>query len=210
MTDDANTKERILSEAINRFRAEGFAKTSIDDFVASLAMSKKTFYRVFSSKEDLIEQLANRHMGEIATNIERIAGSSQDFVAKLHSLLQFLGTVPLKVGVPFLRVLQKSFPQIWKKIEQFRAERVVTIFGTLVDQGKTEGYIRADLNKRVFLLCYLASVQAIIQPDVLSNESFSAKEAIQGIMDLYFRGAMTAAAHREFEKIQNQNNNQFS
>jgi TetR/AcrR family transcriptional regulator, cholesterol catabolism regulator len=208
MNDEASIKERIFSEAANKFRTEGFAKTSIDDFVASLAMSKKTFYRVFSSKEDLVEQLANRNMGSVATHIEQIAAGNQNFVAKLHSLLQFIGTIPIKIGVPFLRDMQKVYPQIWKKIEQFRAERVVTIFGKLVDQGKEEGYIRPEVNKRVFLLCYLASVQAIMQPDVLSNESFSAKEAIQGIMDLYFRGAMTDAAHREFDRMQI--NNQFS
>jgi TetR/AcrR family transcriptional regulator, cholesterol catabolism regulator len=208
MSDEANIKERIFSEAANKFRAEGFAKTSIDDFVASLAMSKKTFYRVFSSKEDLVEQLANRNMGSVATRIEQIAAGNQNFVAKLHSLLQFIGTIPIKIGIPFLRDLQKVYPQIWSKIEQFRAERVVTIFGKLVDQGKEEGYIRPEVNKRVFLLCYLASVQAIMQPDVLSNESFSAKEAIQGIMDLYFRGAMTGAGHREFDRMQI--NNQFS
>jgi AcrR family transcriptional regulator len=208
MSEEASIKERILSEAGNKFRTEGFAKTSIDDFVASLTMSKKTFYKVFSSKEDLVEQLANRHIGGVATQIERIATANQDFVSKLHSLLQFLGTIPMKIGIPFIHDLQKAYPQIWNRIEQFRAERVVTIFGKLVDQGKEEGYIRPEVNKRVFLLCYLASVQAIMQPDVLSNESFSAKEAIQGIMDLYFRGAMTAAAHREFDRIQI--NNQFS
>ena len=208
MTDDANIKERIISEATNKFRTEGFARTSIDDFVGSLAMSKKTFYRVFSSKEDLVEQLANRNMGGVATQIERIATGNEDFVAKLHSLLQFLGTIPIKIGVPFIHDLQKVYPHLWNKIKKFRAERVVTIFGKLVDQGKEEGYIRPEVNKRVFLLCYLASVQAIMQPDVLSNESFSAKEAIQGIMDLYFRGAMTDAAHREFDNMQI--NNQFS
>jgi hypothetical protein len=37
----------------------------------------------------------------------------------------------------------------------------------------------------------MAAVQHIMQPSVLANESFSAREAITGILELFFQGLLT-------------------
>jgi len=198
-------KERIIAAAVERFRHEGFAKVSIDDLASNMMMSKKTFYKVFTSKEDLVEQIVNRILGDVATNLDRIVSSQHSFVAKLNGLLGFLGGLPARVGVPMMTDLQRQLPHIWKRLEDFRAQHIIEIFGKLVDQGMREGYVRPELNKRIFLHAYTASVQHIMQPLLLAHESYSAKEALQGILDLFFKGAMTDVGHREFEKLQRQN-----
>lgn len=191
-------KDRIIESAWERFRTDGFAKVSIDEITAALVISKKTFYKVFESKEHLVEQMVHRKMGEIAANIERIVSSDASFVSKLSALLSFMATVPARVGVPMMHDVQRHLPRLWKRIEQFRVERVPQMFSLLLDQGVQEGYIRPEMNKRVFLLAYMAAVQQIMQPTVLANESFSAREAIRGIMELLFVGAMTERGRKEF------------
>ncbi|MFN0158723.1 MAG: TetR/AcrR family transcriptional regulator [Bacteroidota bacterium] len=197
-------KERILAHAQERFRHEGFAKISIDDLASSLGMSKKTIYKIFSNKEDIIEQIMNRRMGEIATSIDRIVAGSENFSGKLRGLMTFFGSIVGQVGFPMVQDVQRLLPHLWKKVEEFRAKRIIETFGNLVDQGMREGFIRPDLNKRLFLLAYLNSVQQIMQPAVLAHESFSAREAIQEIIEIFFRGTMTDAGRKQFEQLQQQ------
>ncbi len=202
MSEEQLLKERIISFAFDRFRTEGFAKVSVDDIAASLVISKKTFYKVFKSKEDLVVQIMNRHLGEVSTTVERIVSGNQSFVAKLGALLSYLGTIPGRVGIALLQDVQRHMPYLWKRIEQFRSERVTSLFGHLIDQGMAEGYIRHDLNKRIFLLSYMAAIQQIVQPSVLANESFSAQEAISSILELFFKGALTDLGRKEFSSAQ--------
>ena len=43
-------RERILNYSINKFHAEGFYKTSMDEIARDLQISKKTIYKYFQSK----------------------------------------------------------------------------------------------------------------------------------------------------------------
>jgi hypothetical protein len=97
--------------------------------------------------------------------------------------------------------VQRHLPQLWSRIEKFRRERLAKSITQLLEQGMREGYIRKGVNARVFQLALLASVDGIMQPHILSNESFSSKEALQAIMDIFFQGIFTDSARREFNEL---------
>jgi len=203
MSELVTVRDRILIHARDRFTAEGFARVTIDDLVSSLGMSKKTFYTVFESKDDLVHQIMQRRMGEIGVNIDRILNSPENSVIKLNELMEFLGKMINRIGFPFMVDVQRHLPELWRKVEDFRARKVAATFGKLVDQGMSEGLIRADLNKRVFITAYYASIQEIMQPAILANESFSAHEAIREIVAIFFQGAMTDQGRRDLINLQN-------
>jgi hypothetical protein len=62
--------------------------------------------------------------------------------------------------------------------------------------------MRPDLNQRVFLLCVLASIERIVQPNILVEESFSIKGAIREILSTFFRGALTDMGRDQFDRLQ--------
>jgi hypothetical protein len=41
-----------------------------------------------------------------------------------------------------------------------------------------------------------------VRPSVLTHESFSAGQALRGIMGIFFKGIMTAEARGELDKLQ--------
>ena len=202
MTNDEIVKDRIIAVARERFFEEGFSKISVDELTSALSMSKKTFYQIFESKEDLVTQIMERMMGEVRANVERITTGDQSFVQKLYGLMTFLGMQVSKLGKPFQQDLQRHLPGLWIRIEEFRRERIIENFTRLIEQGMNEGLIRKDVNKRIFLLAFLGAIENIVRPSVLTHESFSAGEAVQGIMGIFFKGIMTAEASGELDKLQ--------
>ena len=69
MSEDEITKEKIFSVCEERFFREGFASVSVDEISTNLAMSKKTFYKHFASKEDLVQQIMERFMGTVRSHV---------------------------------------------------------------------------------------------------------------------------------------------
>ena len=200
MPEDEITKEKIISFCQEKFLSEGFARTSVDEIAGDLAMSKKTFYKHFASKEDVVQQIMERIMGSVRGNAERILLDDKSAVEKFAEIITMLATnvnrLPMLGGD-----IKKKMPQFWKRIEDFRRQRITDVFNRLISQGISEGTIRPDMNKRIFLMSLLGTIDCIVQPNVLANESFSVSEAIREIMRIFFAGALTREGQEQFERL---------
>jgi TetR/AcrR family transcriptional regulator, cholesterol catabolism regulator len=201
-TENSNVKGRILDHAVFLFKESGFSKVTVEDITSGLGMSKKTFYKCFESKEDLLFQLVRRITGEIASRLEGIQGSDQPFVQKLHALITLVHSQFRKFSTPLLRDIQIYAPGTWDYIQEFRRNKILTVWSGLIEQGKHEGYIRGDINSRLLLLSLIGLVEAVVNPTTLSNESFSTDEAIQGIMGMIFLGILTDDAKQQLDSLQ--------
>ena len=195
-------RERILIHVSDRFLQDGFARVSVDQIAADLIMSKKTFYKVFPSKEHLVEQVIESLLDQIRSHLSRIQESEATFIVKFHQVMTFLGQVGSRIGKPFLQDLQQQTPQLWARIETFRRDRITQVFSRLLDQGVREGYVRRNISKHMFLRCYLAAVEAVVNPTVLMHESFSAQEAIQSILEMFFHGVLTNTGSKTLLRLQ--------
>ena len=201
MSEDDIIKEKIFSVGQDRFWKEGFSRISVDEISTDLAMSKKTFYKYFSSKEDLVQQIMQRFMGNLRTNVERILLSDKSAVEKLSEVITMIGTNASHLTPAFGQDIKKHIPQLWKHIEEFRRQRISEVFARLIKQGIDEGTIRPDMNPRVFLLSVLGAIDRIMQPDVLIHESFSITDALNEILNIFFRGGLTPKGRDQFEQL---------
>lgn len=201
MSEDDIIKERILTTCQERFFKEGFAATSVDEISTDLAMSKKTFYKYFSSKDDLVRQIMHRFMGRMRVKSEEILLENSSAVEKLSAFITLLGTNASRLTPLYGKDIKKHIPQLWKEIEEFRQERISWMFARLTKQGMDEGTVRPDMNPRVFLMSILGTIERIMQPDVLIHESFSVSDALAEILNIFFRGGLTQKGREQFEDL---------
>ena len=131
---DSN-KEKIISLATERFLREGFARISVDEISTDLVMSKKTFYKIFSSKEDLINQIMDRMMAEARGRLAHIVDSNKNFIEKLNDLMTFLGHQASRFSKAFQQDVQRHAPDIWNRMQEFRRQRIMSHFAHLLEQG---------------------------------------------------------------------------
>jgi TetR/AcrR family transcriptional regulator, cholesterol catabolism regulator len=198
---DIAQKQRIIEAVRDRILVEGFSRLSVDDIATMFGMSKKTFYKFFLTKEDLINQVADRIMAEARVNMSRILGGNKDFISKLHELMSFVMLQATRISKTLQDDVQRYAPDVWRRIEEFRTHRISEVFTQLVEQGIKEGYVRSDLNKRVFLLAVLGAVRAVVNPTVLAQESFSAHDAVQNMLTLFFTGILTDQGRTELKNL---------
>jgi AcrR family transcriptional regulator len=200
-SDTADAKNRILDHAFELFRLSGFAHVSVEEITSGVGMSKKTFYKYFMSKHDLIHQIVDRIIGELHLRIRAIVESDQPFLLKLHLLTSFIAARFKTLSAPLLRDIQIHSPESWTHIQDFRREKILTLWGALIEQGKREGLIRPEINSRLFVLSLLGMVEHVVDPAVLANESFSTEEAVQGIIRILSRGILTEQAVSQLESL---------
>ena len=202
MDIEETPKTKILSLCRGEFLKRGFAHTSVEDLVAELGISKKTFYKCFRGKEELVAEIVHCVREEISHKIESIIAGDQRFIEKLHQVMIVLGVQISTVGKDFQQDLQRVFPRLWVQIEDFRRDTLNRNLTALLEQGKREGAVRGDANIRLVLLAYTGAIDRIMRPDVLAYESFSMQEALRDIMAVFFHGILTDEASRELVQFQ--------
>ena len=195
-------KERIIEHARARFFLDGFARVSVEEITSELGMSKKTFYKYFDRKEELVNEIVARMLGEAELKVQGIMAMNAPFPAKLDSLMKLVGIVFKTISKNMLRDLQMYIPGAWEKIQEFRRQRILTTWATLIDEGKRTGYVRSEISQRVFLLALYATIENILNPTVLANEPFSADEALQSIVTIFLRGILTPDAAQALQRLQ--------
>lgn len=195
-------KEKIFSACRERFLREGFAKTTVDEISSDLAISKKTFYKYFASKEDLVQQIMERFLGNVRTNVERILLSDKSAVEKLSEVISMMATNAGHLMPMFGQDIKKRIPQLWKHIEDFRRQRISEVITRLIKQGVAEGTMRPEMNHRVFLMAVLATIDGVMQPHILAEESFSLSDALKEIISIFFNGALTEQGREQFTQLQ--------
>ncbi|HWP83123.1 MAG TPA: TetR/AcrR family transcriptional regulator [Bacteroidota bacterium] len=184
-------RERIIETARDRFFQSGISKVTVDELAEELGMSKKTVYKFFPSKDDILKGVVRFMMKFIERKVEAIVESDRPFEQKMTDLLSLIGSLMSKISLQFQKDLQRFAPGLWKEMEDFRREHLFTKIEKMFIQAKQEGVFRSDVDHALFMLVFLHSMQGIMNPKTLSENAFSPEIAFKAIFKILFEGVLT-------------------
>lgn len=193
-----DTKGQILEHASERYLASGISKVSIDELASEMGMSKKTVYKFFPGKEILLKAIVQLMTHRVEKQVQQIVASDMPFEQKMTNMLLVIGRMLGRMSRQFVRDMQRFSPALWNEIETFRRERVLAHLQEMFREAKDQNIFREDLNTDLFYLVFISSVEAIVNPQVLSEHSFSAQDAFRGILKLLVEGALTKEAKEKY------------
>jgi TetR/AcrR family transcriptional repressor of the ameABC operon len=81
------TRERIMVKADELFRQFGFVKTTVAEIAAELGMSPANIYKFFSSKEAIIEAVADRNLMVLSDAVQRHMAESGAALDRIEEVL---------------------------------------------------------------------------------------------------------------------------
>jgi AcrR family transcriptional regulator len=192
---------KIMNFAQTQFMASGFHNTTMDLIAREMRISKKTIYKHFRTKDDLIRACVEQITSGVKKSIEQIVGSGSSSVQKLNSIGKVLLNVTLKINDKWMNDLKTHYFFIWEEIERFRENAINKNFKSIIEQGQGEGYI-VDYPPNAVLTIIRASVQAVINPEFLINNSLSAQEAAKVTLNIVFNGSLTKKGKKLYKTLQ--------
>ena len=172
----------ILQTVYRLFTTQGIQLFTMDDIAAKLAISKKTLYRFFTSRHDLVQQVCTlvaanyNHSMEVADKTET------------NNLQRVLGYMAVNVNFckntspVFFTDLQKHYPAesgaLVSALNNFIQSRILKV----LEQGIVEGVFRGSLHPQL--------VVTILQQHIQKDFEFAAELVNDYSKDEVFRQAM--------------------
>jgi AcrR family transcriptional regulator len=197
-------KEKISNYSQEVFFKSGFYKITMDEIAKGLRISKKTIYKYFPSKDNLLEAIVTSFLHNTKNKILKKLGEQENAILKIRALSELLAELSLKLNKKMLYDLQIHMPDLWKTVDSFRGKLIKNIWEDIINQGKKEGYI-VDKPNDIIITFIHSSIQSIINPTFLINHNYSMNEAFKITFDLIIQGLLTPEGIKVYYKIEKEN-----
>lgn len=196
----SDEKEKILLGAQKIFLAEGFYKTPMDEIASQMKISKKTIYKHFSSKEEIVRESLLHYIEEKHKRISGIVRSENDAVEKLFNMFRFVSSMLISISEQFVKDIRDYMPGLWKEIDKIRAKILFENLRIIIEQGQEEGVI-IETPSEILISAFTASIRGVINPDVLISNNMSPVKAAGTVIDILLNGILTPKGRKIFVKL---------
>ena len=195
-------QNKIIEFSEEKFFRDGSYKTTMDEVAEEMRMSKKTIYKFFPSKEELITAVARHFMQKMRSKILPALNSNKNAIEKLEDLVSILTTASLKVTPKRIEEMQRHFPSLWSEIDNFRTKMMFENITKVINQGKSEGLF-IDYPTTIIMNILVASVRNIVNPEFILNNNFSISEGARYAFRIIIGGIVTEKGKKTFNQTLN-------
>lgn len=183
-----NKKEQIITAMAELSRTRGFYRVTVDELAAHAGVSKRTIYRHFRSKDEIVEALLERFMNQIAGQMEQTISSAEKPAEIFTGVVSLVAQHGRSLINPLvLDDLRRHYPELWKKIERFRAEKIQQFVGELLVK-EYEGKGMREVDPRILGAAFSASVQAVVNPEFILTNNLSFEDTVKQLIGLFMHG----------------------
>ncbi len=189
-----STEGRILDAAERIFLSRGFHRVSMDELARELAMSKKTLYAHFASKDELVAGIMRRRVQRSDAEFQAILAMEAGFDAKVRALMLGMQRKLGEVSPAFIEDLRRYTPEVFRIVEEYRAQAIPRYLGGLLEEGMRQGFVRSDVKPEMVVRILVASVQGIIRPDNIMALDLPPVQVMDTILRVIFQGVFTEKA----------------
>jgi AcrR family transcriptional regulator len=202
MHEDKEIKERILTKAEEMFLHFGYSKVKMEEIAAGMGISKKTLYKFFPSKENLIREIVLNRQCTVESHINNIwRDETIDFVAKLKIMMDYLGQQSSRVKGPLMDDMRKCIPDVWNEIHDFKKIRSLEKARGLFELGVENGAFRKDIGQDIIILMFSLATEGILDPEVLSQIPYTGPQVVETIFKVLFEGIFTEEGRAKYISI---------
>lgn len=180
----------IIGSLNRKFVTNGFRNFSVDQIASELHISKKTIYKYFRTKEDLIRTVLIKQLSAAYTEVVTIIQEKSNIVEKFVDLSKMVEEYFTVFNKESVKRLKHHFPQLANFLEQFRFNRIVPLIRLLLKLGRKRNLI-LDMPDEIILKVFSSSLGAIVESKTDPASKFSYHQMFRQAFNLLLNGILT-------------------
>ena len=169
----------------------GTKSITLDDIASRMGISKKTIYSCCPDKKNLVDRIVVDYLSSHRADAERVRAESRHAIDEVLQMARLARARMEQVSPAFLFDLNKYYPDIWARFEQYRTHE---IFGQVVDvikRGQQEGLFRTDLDTEIVAAMHLQHIRLLTEPGQQPRPERPVGDLIRHIISIFLQGIVT-------------------
>ena len=184
--DKKSLEQRILDAVVDEFNEKGM-KFTMDDIAARLRISKKTIYKVYDNKEQMLRAMVDEGFSAIKREEAAIYEDKEaDTATKIEKIIIAMPDSLRTVDFRKLQQLKNGYPEIYEYVES-RIESGWEKTISIIRQGMDEGVIRR-VPVPVIKAMVESTIEEFMSRDILVNNDLGYDDALSAMADILMNG----------------------
>jgi AcrR family transcriptional regulator len=190
------TRRMIVEGAKKLFQTYGFTRITVDEIAVNLKISKKTIYKHFPTKDDLIWSVILSIQQPIAAAMVQIMDSDMDFYESTMEIVGIFQTLFPQITPPMIQDM-RAIPHIWERIDVIRRQVILSQLGKLLERGQRSGDVRKDLDVKFMTTLWLHIVSTMMTPQGMTDLGMTPGEFVPKLMSTLMTGVLTEQGRKK-------------
>ena len=182
----------ILDAAETLFFERGYQPTMISDIVKKVGVAQGTFYYYFSSKEEIVDALINRHLSKFRADIDVVANSGEiSMPQKIECMANImLATIQGRQGLLLEFLYNDQYLHLMDKVFRQAKKLLAPYLLSVIEEGTRNRIVSVPYPKAAassimsIIQCYVEAMYEKEAADVLDYQRALAKRLIENSLGL--------------------------
>lgn len=189
-------KDRIVQAAQELFTRNGIRGVSMDDIATQLAMSKKTLYKWFENKDQIVMATMHKYLAREQTGCEQSFLDGSNALEAMLNLINWHKEMLANIHPSVFHELQKYYPQAWGLFEEHKNTFILQKIIDNIRRGMAEGVYRPDLDVDVLARLHLTEIELMFNNAVFPPRQFSLQRINSAMAEHFLMGISTLKGHK--------------
>jgi len=192
-------RNKILEKSNELFLNLGFKSVTMDEIAASLGVSKKTIYKYFKNKTELVDTVTHRMFDTICCGIDGICELELNPIDELFSIKRVvLDNLKDEKSSPQYQ-LQKYYPKIYASLKQKQFHVMQDCVINNLKKGIETSLYRDTINLEFISRIYFNGMIGIKDQDLFPLTDYSMNTLMNYYLEYHLRGICTEEGIQQLE-----------
>ena len=193
-------KKNILNKAADLFLCYGFKSVTMDDIANDLAISKKTIYKYFNNKLDLINASTILVHERVDTMVGEIVAKDFNAIEENFVIKSIFKDVFKNVETSPMFQLKKYYPEIYGKVMEHQLSIFSDCIRENIQKGIKENLYRPDIDIEMVMKFYFHLIHGAYEGDLFGTDMGDIMKTEVKILEYHTRSIATPKGVKVLEE----------
>jgi AcrR family transcriptional regulator len=189
----------IMVKAEELFRRYGLRNVTMDDLAKEMVISKKTIYRYFIDKDELVYKISFEAFRRLGQDMVVIRKNSKNAIDEIIRLMEYMNSMFGSMRQNVLYDMKKYYPKAWQTYLDYKENALKTNILSNLKRGIKEGVYRKDIKPEIVASLRIANVEITFNPEAFPADKYNFAEVQKQSLSMFMYGLLSPRGYHEVE-----------
>lgn len=181
-------KLELTHKIADLFMRLGVRSVNMDDIARNLSVSKKTLYKYFKDKSEVVTEVTGCLIGGEECQLQGIITDAENAIDEIIKVSEFANQMLKGMHPSVMFDLKKYYPESFQIFQNHKNVFIKQTVQANLERGIAEGLYRDNINVDIISALYLAKIEVIWNSEVFPPTEYTYAQIHLEMIRYHIRG----------------------